>query len=89
MQSRRVIAIEVAVVIVISEGICLALPGDLLFPGFRGSQNVEEFKKVKVAAHVSSIDYKEDSYDQMLFKDLVQKFLLQQKNNVKFESAEF
>ena len=38
LQSRRVIAIEVAVVIVISEGICLALPGDLLFPGFRGSQ---------------------------------------------------
>ena len=37
-QSRRVIAIEVAVVIVISEGIYLGLPGDLLFPGFRGSQ---------------------------------------------------
>ena len=29
-----------------------------------------------------------DSRDQMLFKDLVQKFLLQQKNNVKYESAE-
>ena len=34
LQSRRGIAIEVAVVIVISEVIYLALPGDLLFPGF-------------------------------------------------------
>ena len=39
LQPRRVIAIEVAVVIVFCEGTYLALPGDLLFPGFRGSQS--------------------------------------------------
>ena len=50
--------------------------------------NVDEFKKFKVAARESSIRFKEDSYDQMLLKDLVQKFLLQQKNNVKHASAE-
>ena len=38
LQSRRVIAIEVAVATVVSEGICLALPGDLPFTGLRGSQ---------------------------------------------------
>ena len=43
LQSRRVIAIEVAAVIVISEGIYLGLPGDLLFPGFRGSQACADF----------------------------------------------
>ena len=50
--------------------------------------NVQEFKNFKVATHESNVSYQEDSNDQMLFKDLVQKFLLQQKNNVKFESAE-
>ena len=50
--------------------------------------NPEAFKKFKVATHDSSVHYKKDSYDQMLFKDLVQKFLLQQKNNVKYEPAE-
>ena len=50
--------------------------------------NVEEFKKFKVATHKSRVRYKEDSYDQMLFKDLVQEFPLQQKNNAKYESVE-
>ena len=49
--------------------------------------NVEEFKKFRVAAHESNAPG-EFIYDQMLFKDVVQKFLLQQKNNVKYESAE-
>ena len=49
---------------------------------------LEEFKKFKVAVHESSVIRKEDSYDQMLFKDLVRKFLLQQRNQVKFESSE-
>ena len=40
---------------------------------------LDEFRKFKVATHESSAQHKEDSYDQMLFKDLVQKFLLQQK----------
>ena len=41
---------------------------------------LEEFKKFKIAVHESSVVHKEDSYDQMLFKDLVRKFLLQQRN---------
>ena len=49
---------------------------------------LEEFKKFKVAVHESSVVHKEDSYDQMLFKDLVRKFLLQQRNQVTFESSE-
>ena len=48
--------------------------------------NVEELKKLKVATHESNVRYQEGSYDQMLLKDLVQKFLLQQRNSVKFES---
>ena len=49
---------------------------------------LEEFRKFKVAVHESSVVHKEDSYDQMLFKDLVGKFLLQQRNQVTFESSE-
>ena len=49
---------------------------------------LEEFKKFKIAVHESSVVHKEDSYDQMLFKDLVRKFLLQQRNQVTFESSE-
>ena len=49
---------------------------------------LEEFKKFKVAVHESGVHHKEDSYDQMLFKDLVRKFLLQQRNQVTFESTE-
>ena len=48
---------------------------------------LEEFKKFKIAVHESSVTHKEDSYDQMLFKDLVRRFLLQQRNQVAFESA--
>ena len=49
---------------------------------------LEEFKKFKVAVHESGVLHKEDSYDQMLFKDLVRRFLLQQKNQVTFETLE-
>ena len=49
---------------------------------------LEEFKKFKVAVHESGVLHKEDSYDQMLFKDLVRRFLLQQRNPVTFESSE-
>ena len=49
---------------------------------------LEEFKKFKIAVHESSITHKEDSYDQMLFKDLVRRFLLQQRNQVTLESSE-
>ena len=49
---------------------------------------LEEFKKFKIAVHASSVTHKEDSYDQMLFKDLVCKLLLQQRNQVTFESSE-
>ena len=49
---------------------------------------LDEFKKFKIAVHESSVVHKEDSYDQMLFKDLVRKFLLQQRNQVTFESSE-
>ena len=49
---------------------------------------LEEFKKFKVATHESGVLHKEDSYDQMLFKDLVRRFLLQQKNQVTFETSE-
>ena len=49
---------------------------------------LEEFKKFKIAVHESSVTHKEDSYDQMLFKDLVRKFLLQQRSQVTFESSE-
>ena len=48
----------------------------------------DEFKKFKVATHGSGVLHREDSYDQMLFKDLVRKFLLQQRNQVTFESSE-
>ena len=47
-----------------------------------------KFRKFKIATHEPSTNYKESSYDQMLFKDVVQKFVLQHKNNVKYESAE-
>ena len=43
--------------------------------------NVEEFKMFKIATHESNANYQESSHDQMLFKDLVQKALLQQNNN--------
>ena len=49
---------------------------------------LEELKKFKIALHESSVVHKEDSYDQMLFKDLVRKLLLQQRNQVTFESSE-
>ena len=49
---------------------------------------LEEFKKFKVAIHESGVQHKEDSYDQMLFKDLVRNFLLQQRNQVTFGSSE-
>ena len=49
---------------------------------------LEEFKKFRIALHESSVVHKEDSHDQMLFKDLVRKFLLQQRNQVTFESSE-
>ena len=45
---------------------------------------LEEFRKFKVGTHESSVQHQEDSYDQSLFKDLVQKFMLQQKNQVTF-----
>ena len=48
----------------------------------------EEFKKFRVATHESSANYQDSSHDPMLFKDIVQQLLLQQKNNVKHESAE-
>ena len=50
--------------------------------------NLEEFRKFKVAVCESGVLRKEDSYDQMLFKDLVRRFLLQQKNQVTFETSE-
>ena len=49
---------------------------------------LEEFKNFKIAVHESSVVHKEDSYHQMLFKDLVRKFLLQQRNQVMFEASE-
>ena len=49
---------------------------------------LQEFRKFKIAVHESGVLHKEDSYDQMLFKDLVRRFLLQQKNQVTFESPE-
>ena len=49
---------------------------------------LEEFKKFKIAVHESSVVHKQDSYDQMLFKDLVRKLLLQQRNQATFESSE-
>ena len=49
---------------------------------------LEEFRKFKIAVHESGVLHKEDSYDQMLFKDLVRRFLLQQKNQVTFETSE-
>ena len=49
---------------------------------------LEEFKKFKDAVHESNAVHKQDSYDQMLFKDVVRKFLLQQRNQVTFESSE-
>ena len=49
---------------------------------------LEEFKKFKVAIHESGVQHKEDSYDQVLFKDLVRKFLLQQRRQVTFESSQ-
>ena len=49
---------------------------------------LEELKKLLSATHESGVQHKEDSYDQMLFKDLVRKFLLQQRNQVTFESSE-
>ena len=49
---------------------------------------LDEFRKFKVATHESGVLHKEDSYDQMLFKDLVREFLLQQRKQVTFELSE-
>ena len=50
--------------------------------------NLDEFRKFKAATHESSANCKERSYDQMLFKDLFQKVLLQQRRKVRYESVE-
>ena len=61
----------------------------LKIPSQREDQfKLEEFKKFLIATHESGVQHKEDSYDQMLFKDLVRKFLLQQRNQAAFESSE-
>ena len=49
--------------------------------------SLEEFKKFKVATHETSVQHQEDSYDQMLFKKLVQELLLKQKNQVTLEKV--
>ena len=47
-----------------------------------------EFKHFKIATQETSVDYQETSYKRMFFRDLVQKFLLQQKVQVKFATQE-
>ena len=70
-------------------GIRIVSPSDGQVPktiaGLTGEEqlNITELKKLKVAAHESSAVYQESSHDKMLFQDLVQKFLLQQKKQKK------
>ena len=50
--------------------------------------NVSEFKQFKIATHELCVGDQETSYERMIVQDLIQKFLLLQKNQGKFETPE-